>query len=135
MDPKKDTDHSDIAVTSDIDAAFVVDAVMDHVAMEAAESAEVFTPHEDRWAHGIRRRVDRELAALRRQIRAAPPRYKRLPLIPDELLALDRHALIERLTSLGQAFAVRCAHQDLTELTCNDLRQMIVAILGSAKEE
>ena len=135
MGPKCTTDHSDIADKPDADPSVVVDAVMDHVAMEYAESAEVFTPEEDAWARGVRQRVDRELAALRRQLTPSQPRHKRLPPIPDELLALDRQALLVRLTSLHQASGVRYAHQDLTGLTCDDLRQMIVAISEPPTEE
>ena len=135
MGPKKETDHPDTADKPDADPSVVLDAVMDHVALEHAESAEVFTPEEDRWAHGIRQRVDRELVALRRQLTPARPRHKRLPPIPDELLALDREALIGRLTSLRQASGVRYAHQDLTGLTREDLQQLIVAILEPPREE
>jgi hypothetical protein len=117
------------------DTTAVLDAIMDHVALEHAESAEVFTPSEDRWARQLRQEVDRSLAALRRQLTPAQPKYKRLPPVPDELLALEREALIARLTSLRQASNVRYAHQDLTGLTCDDLRQMIVAISGPPHEE
>ena len=135
MGPKKETDHSNGTDKPDADPIVVLDAVMDHVALEYAESAETFTPEEDRWARGVRQRVDRELAALRRQLTPAKPRHKRLPPIPDELLALDRQALIGRLTSLRQASGVRYAHQDLVGLTCDDLRQLIVAISRPPKEE
>ena len=135
MGPKKETDHPDMVDKPAADPRVVFDAVMDHVALEHAESAEVFTPEEDRWARGVRQRVDRELAALRRQLTPTQPRRKRLPPIPDELLALDREALIGRLTSLRQASGVRYAHQDLTGLTCEDLRQLIVAILEPPREE
>jgi hypothetical protein len=135
MGPKKDTNHCDAAEKTDVDPSAVLDAIMDHVALEHAESAEVFTPEEDRWARGLRARVDRELAALRRQLTPAQPRHKRLPPIPDELLALDREQLVGRLTSLRQASCIRYAHQDLTGLTCDDLRQLIVAILGPPGEE
>lgn len=135
MGPKKDTDRCDAAAKADVDPSAVLDAIMDHVALEHAESAEIFTPEEDRWARGLRVRVDRELAALRRQLTPAQPRHKRLPPIPDELLALDREQLVGRLTSLRQASSIRYAHQDLTGLTCDDLRQLIVAILGPPREE
>jgi hypothetical protein len=134
MGPKKNTEHPDVADKADADPSAVLDAIMDHVALEHAESAEVFTPEEDRWARGLRARVERELAAMRRQLTPAQPRHKRLPPIPDDLLALNREELIGRLTSLRQASCIRYAHQDLTGLTCDDLRQLIVAILGPPRE-
>jgi hypothetical protein len=135
MAPRNKTEDSETGDNACADPSFVLDAVMDHVALEHAESAEVFTPDEDRWARGVRQRVDRELAALRRQLTPEQPRHKRLAPIPQELLALDRHALIARLEILRQGSGVRYAHQDLTGLTCDDLRQMIAAILGPPTEE
>lgn len=126
---------SELSASADIDPTAVLDAIMDHVALEHAESAEFFTPSEDRWARELRQQVDRSLAALRRQLTPTQPKYKRLPPVPDELLNLEREALIARLTSLRQASNVRYAHQDLTGLTCDDLRQMIVAISGPPREE
>jgi hypothetical protein len=134
MGPKKETDHLDTADNTNADPSAVLDAVMDHVALEHAESAEVFTAEEDRWARNLRQRVDRELAALRRQLTPAQPRHKRLPPVPDDLLSLDRQALVQRLRSLQEASGVRYAHQDLTGLTSEDLRQLIVAILKPPRE-
>jgi hypothetical protein len=134
MASRNKTENPDTTDNPVADPSFVLDAVMDHVALEHAESAEVFTPEEDRWAHGVRQRVDRELAALRRQLTPDQPPHKRLP-IPEELLALDRQALLARLETLRQGSGIRYAHQDLTGLTCDDLRQMIAAILGPPPKE
>ena len=122
-------DKHDKAPTDPI--AFV-DTVMDHVAQEEADSAE-FTPEEDRWARGVRQNVDTHLAALRRQLTQIQP--ERPTSIPDEIRALDREALLTRLEILLQGSDVRHAHVDLTELTTDELRQMVAAILEPPTEE
>jgi hypothetical protein len=135
MAARRKTENPDAAENPAADPAVVLDAVMDHVALERAERAEVFTADEDRWARGLRQHVDRELAALRRQLTPAEPRRKRLAPIPDELLALDRGALLARLEILRQGSGVRYAQQDLNGLTTDDLRQMVAAILEPPTEE
>ena len=135
MKPKDEADPTATLDKPDYNPVAVLDAIMDCVALEHAESTEVFTPSEDRWARKLRQEVERGLAALRRQLTPSQARYKRLRPIPEELLKLERDALIARLTSLRQASSVRYAHQDLTGLTNDDLRQLIVAISEPPHEE
>jgi hypothetical protein len=135
MGHKNKTDKSHVTDKPSADVVAIVDAVMDHVAQEYADSAEVFTPEEDRWAQALRRRVDSELARLRRQLTPVRSTRKRLPPISDELRALDRDGLLARLAVLRQASGVRYAHQDLTGLTTDDLRQLVAVILEPPTEE
>lgn len=135
MGLKNKTDKSHVMDKPSADVVAIVDAVMDHVAQEYAESVEVFTPEEDLWAQALRRRVESELARLRRQLTPARSIRKRLPPISDELRALDRDELLARLAVLRQASGVRYAHQDLTGLTTDDLRQLVAVILEPPKGE
>lgn len=108
-----------------------IDTVMDHVAQEEAEADEVeFTPEEDRWARGVRQNLDTHLAALRRQLTPAQPTHKHLAPIPDEIRALDREGLLARLEILCQSPHARARYtpQDLTGLTTDELRQMVVML-------
>ena len=129
---KTENDESDGPL---VDPRLVLDAIMDHVAMERAESIEVFTPEEDRWARELRQKVESKLEELDRQLTPVQPRHKRLAPIPEELFALDRDALVARLGTLRQELGIRYAHQDLTGLTPDDLRTMIAALLNPAIEE
>jgi hypothetical protein len=135
MGLKNKTDKSHVMDIPSADVVAIVDAVMDHVAQEYAESTAVFTPEEDRWAQALRRRVESELARLRRQLTPARSIRKRLPPISDELRALDRDALLARLAVLRQASGVRYAYQDLTGLTADGLRQLIAVIMEPPTEE
>ena len=129
---KTENDESDGPL---IDPRLVLDAIMDHVAMERAESIEVFTPEEDRWARELREKVESKLAELRRQHTPVQPPHKRLAPIPEELFALDRDALVVRLDTLRQESGIRDAHQDLTGLTPDDLRTMIAGLLNPPIED
>src|SRR5678815_4441731 len=112
----------------------VVNAIMDHVAQEEADRA-VPTPEERRWARGVRKRVDVELARLRRQLTPTELKPKRPPPIPDEIRTLDRAGLLAQLEVLRQREGVRYAHLDLTELSTDDLRQMIAALLEPPQDD
>jgi hypothetical protein len=129
---KTENDESDGPL---IDPRLVLDAIMDHVAMERAESIEAFTPEEDRWARELREKVESKLAELRRQLTPVQPLHKRLAPIPEELFALDRDALVVRLDTLRQESGIRDAHQDLTGLTPDDLRTMIAGLLNPPIED
>lgn len=129
---KTENDESDGPL---VDPSLVLDAIMDHVAMERAESIEVFTPEEDRWARKLRQEVEIKLAELGRQLTPVQPRHKPLAPIPEELFALDRDALVIRLDTLRQELGIRDAQQDLTGLTPDELRTMIAALLNPPIEE
>jgi hypothetical protein len=129
---KTENDESDGPL---VDPSLVLDAIMDHVAMERAESIEVFTPEEDRWARELRQKVEIKLEELRQQLTPVQPTHKRMPPISDELRALDRDALVLRLGTLRQELGVRDVHQDLTGLTPDDLRAMIADLLNPLIEE
>jgi len=135
MGDKNKTDYPTATSKPLTDSEIFLDAVMDHVALEHAERAAVFTPEEDRWAHGAQQAIERQLAALRRQLTPAQPPPKRLPQIPQELFALDRAALVARVGNLTQEQGARYHHLDLTGLTDDDLRSMIAGILKPPTEE
>jgi hypothetical protein len=82
----------------------------------------------DAWARAVRQNVQTQLAALRRQLVPARPVPRRATRISDEILALDREALLARLANLRQAADVQIAHLELSRLTEDDLRQLVAEI-------
>ncbi|HEU4726477.1 MAG TPA: hypothetical protein VFT22_01250 [Kofleriaceae bacterium] len=113
--------------------ATLLDVAQDHVAQEGTDGAE-FTPEEDEWARNVRQSVEMRLAALRRQLTPEQPKRRRLAPIPEDLQALDRSALLARLEALRIRQSVRYAHLNLTELSTEDLRQMVATILEPPTE-
>jgi hypothetical protein len=113
--------------------ATLVDAGLVPGRQEDVDGAE-FTPEENEWARNVRRSVEMRLAALRRQLTPEEPKRRRLAPIPEYLRALDRTALLARLEALRTRQNVRYAHLDLTELTEEDLRQIVATILEPPTE-
>jgi hypothetical protein len=83
---------------------------------------------EDAWAHALRRKVDAELAALRRRYMPARPSPRCPAPISDEIRALPREGLIRRLEILRQSPYVQVAHLDLSGLTNDDLRLLLAEL-------
>jgi hypothetical protein len=108
------------------DATEVLDTLLEHLAAESVEPGD--TPRENAWARALRQKVDTHLAALRRQLVLARPSPRRAERISDEILALPRTGILERLESFRQAPEVRIAHLELSELTTDDLRQLLAEL-------
>ncbi len=80
-----------------------------------------------RWSRELDAKLQARLAELRRNLLpAAPPLQKAKP-IRAKWLALQRDAMIAKLTEITQAMsgAVQYAHRDLQGLSDNDLRQLL----------
>ena len=112
-----------------LDAAATLDAVIDQVAEEEAENGKP-TEEDIRWSHDLRLKMKSSIAALRRQLTPVQPIVRRAKPIGSEIRALDRAGLLARLEALRQREDVRYAHQDLTGLSDDDLRQMLAILVG-----
>jgi hypothetical protein len=90
---------------------------------------------EDRWAQNVRRNLDAQLVAMRRRLAPARTTAPRVTRISAELQALDRAALLERLTTLRSGPEVRFAYLELTELTTDDLRLLVAELEATARTQ
>lgn len=106
------------------------DDVLDELSYQAAlaEADHGSSAADDaRWSRELDAKLQARLAELRRNLLpAAAPIQKAKP-IRARWLALQRDALIAKLTEITQtmAGAVQYAHRDLQELSDNDLRQLL----------
>jgi len=110
------------------DAIAILDAVIDHVAEEEAENGEP-TEQDIRWAHDLRLKMQSRIAALR-SAHTGPTNHPGPAPMDSELRALGREGLLARLEALRQHGGVQYAHQDLTGLSDDDLRQMLAIWVG-----
>lgn len=110
--------------------------VMERLAQEV--SADTFEDdlgaREDRWAQGVRRNLDTQLAALRRRLVPAKG-AARVTRISAELRALGRAGLLARLADLQSRPEVRFAYLQLTELTTEDLRLLVAELEATARTQ
>jgi hypothetical protein len=113
------------------DPIAVMDALLTDVAEQAAED-HVPTDEEMQWARGATAKLRRQVAQLQGGHRAtssgAPT--KRSVVIPAEILALDREALVAHIEILRRGANVRYASLNLTGLSDNDLRTMLAVLLA-----
>jgi len=110
------------------DPIAILDAVIDHVAEEEAETGEP-TEQDLRWSHDLRREMQSRIAALRGRLTSAQPIAQPVSPVSTEVRALDREGLLARLKALrlGDDDA-----QDLTEMSDDDLRRMLATLMGPA---
>jgi hypothetical protein len=108
------------------------DDLLHEVAEQAAADSQ---PTEDdlRWSREVDAMVDDRLAALWRQLRPLDAPVRRGVVIPPEIRALNRNALIQELERLRAESQVRYAHYDLTGLTVHDLQLLLTITLISIK--
>jgi len=90
---------------------------------------------EDSWARKVRRSLDAKLARMRHQLGPARAPQRPVSRISAELLALDRAALLARLTALQQLPGVRIAHLALSGLTTEDLRLLVAELEATAQTQ
>lgn len=121
------------------DAVAILDAVIDHVAQEEAESGEP-TEQDIRWSRDVRRQLQSRVAGMRRQLdqpdqldqldrqrpQAIEPAEPTTSMGDDShaLRALDREALLARLKPLHPPGA----HPDLASLGDEELRWMLARL-------
>jgi hypothetical protein len=124
---------SDKSGSASRDPIAIWDDILDLVAEDDAEAGE---PSADdiQWSQSVDAKMKSRLAELRRQLTPSDVTIKRGVTIPSEILALCRNDLIARIEILRQAPNVQYAHQDLTGLSDNDLRTMLVVLVGRTKE-
>lgn len=85
------------------------------------------TPADERWARELGKRLDARVAELRRNLLPASAPIQQPKPIRAKWLALDRAAMIAKLTEItqGMSGAVQYAHRDLQGLSDHDLRQLL----------
>jgi hypothetical protein len=120
--PPKDNDPPE-----GVDAASVLDTVLHHVALEAAERGDATEVVSQRTLELHQQTLSR-IAELRRQLTPVQPIIKRAEPIARELQLLDRDALLAKLEALRHDAGVRYAHMELTNLSDDDLRRMLATL-------
>jgi hypothetical protein len=104
----------------------ILDAIYNDAALLEAEHGKS-TPEDQKWAQGLRGRVQARLAEMRRNLTPAAGVPQKAKPIRASLLALGRDALIEKLTQLTNAMSgeVQYAHRHLGGLSDDDLRRLV----------
>lgn len=115
------------------DPIAIMDALLDDIAEQAAEDYAP-TDKDDRWAKATMANLHRQLAQLppAHDARSGAAARKRDVEIPASIQALDRETLLAQLEFLRRRGHVRYAHQNLTQLSVNDLRKTLAVVLAPA---
>lgn len=112
------------------DPIAIWDDILDLVAEDDAETGDA-SEKDKQWSQRVDTMVKSRVAELRRRLTPADVPIKRGVMIPSEIQALDRHALVARLEILRQDENVRYAHRELTGLSDNNLRILLTIAMGS----
>ena len=104
----------------------ILDAIYHDAALTEAEQGSS-SPDDKRWARDVREKVQARLAEMRRSFTPASVPVEKARPIRAALFALDRNALLAKLTELltRMGGAVQVAHRNLTSLSDDDLRRLI----------
>jgi hypothetical protein len=113
--------------------AAVLDRILDHVAEEDAENGSS-SEADERWAQALHRKMTARIAVMRRQLTPFGATIKVPTPIRSELRALRREELLVQIAALVDSGAARYAHQDLTRLTDEDLRQLLAELSPAPKD-
>jgi hypothetical protein len=119
--------NDDDAHGSPIGPDAMLDNILHHVALEAAEHG-ISTARTDRWAERLHQATQSRLAAMRRQDTPPNPSIKRADPVPIAHDLLARDALVARIEHLRQTGHLRYAHLDLAALNDEDLRRLLAPL-------
>jgi hypothetical protein len=111
--------------TSKPNAAEVLDTILHHVALDAAENGRP-TEDDKRWSRDLGVQIEARLAELRRKHTPADEPIEKAKPIRPSTLAMLRDALIEAITRITRTMggAVQYAHRNLKGLSDDDLRRL-----------
>lgn len=108
----------------------ILRAILQHVSEEGADETDdgASTEADERWAHALHQTMMARIAVMRRQLTPfGAPIKAPSPIWPD-LRSLHRGELLAQIAELVESGAVQYAHQDLTELSDEDLRWLLAEL-------
>jgi hypothetical protein len=107
----------------------ILDAIYRDAALVEAEQGES-TPEDRRWAKDFRARLQSRIAEERRALLPAATVPKKARPIRPSILAMTYDALLARIAVLTERLgdSVQFAHRHKTDLSIDDLRQILEAL-------